>query len=428
MQVIDYQGSPDVFAWKYSSNELTSETELLVRETQEAILFKSGIACDVFQAGRHALNAENTPLLNQLFSTPRAPQSPFVAEIWFVNKTFLLEVKWGTATPIQLQDPKYKAFVPVRAFGQFGVQISNSKKFLLKLAGTLPQFDKATLLQYFRGLCLSKIMDVISSYLARKNVGVLEINAYLDEISVYLQEKLAPFFDEFGIKLTAFCVNNINVPEDDPAVVRLKEALAKRAEMEIVGYGYQQERSFDLLERAVNNPNSLPTGLTNAALGLGLNVEVGRQVGNLSRNLSLAGNEKQCPACRSAVNVDAKFCSYCGFDFSQKKKNAAQVQCSACGATFAPTAKFCPKCGKRYIPCAKCGADAPNDATVCPVCGARAPRPCPRCQTPLNESYKFCPECGYAFVVKCANCGKELAENVKFCPECGAAPQKEDDQ
>lgn len=377
MLIVDYQGSPDVFAWKYSGAELTQDVQLIVRETQEAILFKSGIACDVFQAGRHALNAENTPFLNQFFSTPPDPQAPFVAEIWFVNKTFLLDVKWGTPSPIQLQDPKYKAFVPVRAFGQFGVQISNSKKFLLKLAGTLPQFDKGTLLKYFRGACLAKIMDVISSYVAHKNVGVLEINAYLDEISAYLQEKLAPFFDEYGIKLTAFCVNNINVPEDDPAVVRLKEALAKRAEMDIVGYGYQQERSFNLLEQAVNNPNTLQTGFKNAALGLGLGVDVGRRIGALSRNLSLA-DEKQCPNCRAAVNDDAKFCSHCGFNFSQEKKNA--------------------------------------------------PRPCPRCQTPLSENYKFCPECGCAFVIKCANCGKELAENVKFCPECGAAPQKEDDQ
>lgn len=427
MQIIDYQGPHDLFAWKHSCNEFASGDQLIVRETQEAILFKSGIACDVFQAGRHVLNAQNTPLLNQLFSTPRAPKSPFAAEIWFVNKTFLLDVKWGTATPIQLQDPKYKAFVPVRAFGQFGVQISNSKKFLLKLVGTLPRFDRATLLQYFRGACLSKIMDVISSYLARKNVGVLEINAYLDEISAYLQEKLAPFFDEYGIKLTAFCVNNINVPEDDPAVVRLKDALAKRAEMEIVGYGYHQERSFDLLERAVNNPNSLPTGLTNAALELGLTVDVGRQVGNLSQ-ISFAEGEKECPGCRASINVDAKFCSHCGFDFSQTKKDAAPIQCSGCGATFAPTAKFCPKCGKRYVPCAKCGADAPDGATVCPVCGARAPRSCPRCQTPLNENYKFCPECGCALAMKCANCGKEFAENVKFCPECGAPPQKENEQ
>lgn len=379
MQIVDYQGSPDVFAWKYSGNELTQDAQLIVRETQEAILFKSGIACDVFQAGRHPLNAENTPFLNQLFSTPPDPQAPFVAEIWFVNKTFLLDVKWGTPSPIQLQDPKYKLFVPVRAFGQFGVQISNSKKFLLKLAGTLSQFDKDTLLKYFRGACLAKIMDVISSYVAHKNVGVLEINAYLDEISAYLQEKLAPFFDEYGIKLTAFCVNNINVPEDDPAVVRLKEALAKRAEMDIVGYGYQQERSFNLLERAVNNPGALQTGFKDAALGLGLSVDVGRQIGNLRRKFSLADGEKQCPACRSAVNDDAKFCSSCGFNFSQEKKDAAQAKCSVCGATFAPTAKFCPECGR-------------------------------------------------AVAIKCARCGKNVAADAKFCPECGATTKKEDDQ
>ncbi len=376
LQVIEYQGNPDVFAWKYPNARLALGTQLIVRESQEALFFKGGIACDVFQAGRHTLSTANIPLLSKLLNLPFGGQSPFIAEVWFVNKTFLLDVKWGTATPIQLQDPKYKLFVPVRAFGQFGVQISNSKKFLIKLVGTLPRFDRETLLKYFRGVCLSKIKDVIASYVARKNVGLLEINAYLDEISGYLQKKLAPVFDEYGIKLTNFCVNDINVPENDPAVVRLKEALAKRAEMDIVGYGYQQERSFNLLEKAASAPGPLQSGLTDAALGLGMGVGVGRQIGALTQNLSLAGPEKQCPNCRSATNADAKFCSYCGFDFSPKPKSVGKAKCPACGATVA-------------------------------------------------SNSKFCPECGRAFAIKCANCGKKVASNVKFCPECGASTKKE---
>lgn len=145
LQVIEYQGNPGVFAWKYPNARLTLGTQLIVRESQEALFFKGGIACDVFQAGRHTLSAANIPLLSKLLNLPFGGQSPFIAEVWFVNKTFLLDVKWGTPTPIQLQDPKYKLFVPVRAFGQFGVQISNSKKFLIKLVGTLPRFDRETL-------------------------------------------------------------------------------------------------------------------------------------------------------------------------------------------------------------------------------------------------------------------------------------------
>ncbi len=374
MQVIEYQGNPDVFAWKYTSDRLTLGAQLVVRETQEAFLFNNGAVCDVFQAGRHTLNPANIQLLLKALglSFLFRKKTPLLAEVWFVNQAFLLDVKWGSPTPIQVQDPRYNAFVSVRAFGQFGVRISNSKRFLLKLVGTLPRFDRETLLRYFRGICLSKIKDVIASYVARQNVCVLELNAYLTEISDALQEKLSPLFDEYGIALTHFCVNDINVPENDPAVIRLKGALAKRAEMDIVGYGYQQERSFDLLEKAVDAPGSLQSGLTDAALGFGIGSEVGRRIGALGRNLSFSGPEKQCPNCRSALDAASKFCNYCGFNFSAFN-NGGQAKCSACGATFPPASQFCS------------------------TCGARAGRTCPRCQTPSSGASKFCADCGYTF-------------------------------
>lgn len=96
----------------------------------------------MFQAGRHTLDTANIPILNKLVNLPFGGKSPFSAEVWYINKIFSLDIKWGTPTPIQLQDPKYNIFVPVRAFGQFGIQIEDSKKFLMNWLGSLPQFDK----------------------------------------------------------------------------------------------------------------------------------------------------------------------------------------------------------------------------------------------------------------------------------------------
>ena len=52
VEVITYNGNPDVFAWKYPNNELGTWTQLIVNESQEAILVKGGKICDIFQAGR----------------------------------------------------------------------------------------------------------------------------------------------------------------------------------------------------------------------------------------------------------------------------------------------------------------------------------------------------------------------------------------
>src|SRR5574344_265939 len=278
VEVVKYNGQPNMFAWKYPSEELGTWTQLIVNESQEAVLFKGGKALDVFPSGRHTLDTANIPILNKIINLPFGGRSPFTAEVWYINKVNSLDIKWGTASPIQLQDPKYSVFIPVRAFGQFGIRIENSKQFLVKLVGTLPIFDKTSVVKYFRGLYLTKVKDAISSYLVHKQISIMEINAYIEELSSYLQDKMQPVLEEYGIKLINFYVNDISVPEDDSAIKKLKDALAKKAEMNIIGYNYQQERSFDTLEGAAKN-NGSSANLMGAGMGLGMGVTMGGAVG-----------------------------------------------------------------------------------------------------------------------------------------------------
>ena len=152
VSVVKYDGNPDVFAWKYPDSELGTWTQLIVNESQQAILFKGGQALDVFEAGRHTLSTNNIPFLETIINLPFGGQSPFSAEVWFVSKQFNLDVKWGTPSPIQIQDPVFGVFVPVRSHGVFGIQIDDAKRFLVKLVGTLPSFTKNDIMRYFRGV------------------------------------------------------------------------------------------------------------------------------------------------------------------------------------------------------------------------------------------------------------------------------------
>ena len=424
IEVVKYNGNPDVFAWKYPSEELGTWTQLIVNESQEAVLYKEGQVLDVFTSGRHTLETANIPILNKLINLPFGGRSPFTAEVWYVNKVCSLDVKWGTPTPIQLQDPKYKVFVPLRSFGQFGIQIEDSTEFLMKLVGTLPVFDKNSVLKYFRGLYLTKVKDAISSYLVHKQVSVLEINAYLEELSDHLQKKMVPLMAEYGIKLLNFYVNDINVPEDDPAVVKLKQALAKRAEMDIVGYNYVQERSFDTLEGAATNPGTVQAGLMEAGLGLGIGGGIGgvigSQFGGLAQNINVAAQGKNCPGCNALIDKEKRFCGECGFDTQGKKtEDEESVVCSGCGAAYGESTKFCAECGKPYIPCPRCKADLKQGAGECGKCGNVLPKPCPGCGASVDPVAKFCMECGMALIKKCSNCNTEIKGTPKFCPECG---------
>lgn len=426
VEVVKYNGGPDVFAWKYPNEELGTWTQLIVNESQEAILFKGGQALDLFPSGRHTLQTANIPILNNIVNLPFGGKSPFTAEVWYINKIHSLDIKWGTATPIQLQDPKYKVFVPLRSFGQFGIQIEDSRKFLIKLVGTITSFDKDSIVRYFRGLYLTKVKDAISSYLVHKQVSVLEINAYLEELSEQLKEKMVPVLSEYGIKLINFYVNDINVPEDDNAVIKLKEALAKKAEMDIVGYNYAQQRSFDTLEGAATNPSSGQAGFMGAGLGLGMGVGLGGSFGaqfqGITQHMTTVSVKKKCPNCGVEMDYEKRFCSDCGCDTQSKQDDTKRksITCSNCGASYSINAKFCPECGDKYKPCSKCGADLKEGSDVCPECGSTGPKLCPDCGHEIaNENAKFCPECGKSLLKKCSECGVEIKGSPKFCPECG---------
>lgn len=375
IEVLKYNGGPDVFAWKYPSEELGTWTQLIVNESQEAILVKEGQVLDIFGSGRHTLETANIPLLNKIVNLPFGGRSPFTAEVWYINKAFNLDIKWGTPTPIQIQDPKYGIFAPVRSNGVFGIHIVDSAAFLIKLVGTLRSFDQAAMTKYFRGLYITKVKDAISSYLIHKQISILEINAYIDELSQYMAEQIQPTLAEYGIELASFYVNDISVPEDDSAVKQLKNALSKRAEMNIIGYSYQQERSFNTLDSATQNTSSTAAPLMGLGMGMGMGRVVSNQFTPLGQELNIgnsANSTKACPNCHAAIASTQRFCGNCGYDTTAPKQPAADESftCSACGATLTQRTKFCPECGQPLA------------------------RKCPSCNSDLDGTPKFCPECG----------------------------------
>lgn len=372
-----------VYAWRFPSQELSTWTQLIVNESQEAVLVRGGVMEGPFGPGRHTLSTENIPVLSKLINLPFG-RSPFTAEVWFVNRAMPLDVRWGTSDPIQVLDPQYKIMLPVRAFGQYGIQVVHSKKFLTKLVGVMDSFDRERLTHYFRGLILTRAKDCIARTIVKEKTSILEIAACLNSISADLQAQMAQELAEFGLRVVNFYVNSISTPEDDAAVRQLKGALAKRAEMEILGYTYQQERSFDTMERAAGNEGGASSTMIGGGIGIGIGAAIGLPVGGAMGQI--AANLQTAPPQVAAPTRGAS--------------SAANAACPKCHFSNPAGAKFCAGCGtglpeiKPAIPCGKCGTAVSPDALFCSNCGSKMISNCQKCGSSLMPGAKFCANCG----------------------------------
>jgi len=440
MAVIDlvkWNGNPNILAWKFPSEELSTWTQLIVNETQEAYLVKEGVYQGPFGAGRHTLSTENIPLLRRLIGIPFGGKSPFTAEVWYINRATNLDIRWGTPDPIQLQDPKYQIMVPVRAFGQYGIRIVDAKKFLLKLVGTLPGFDVNTLSDYFKGVFTTKIKTGIANAIIKNGQSVLEISTQLEVLSDMLKQSLAPEMDSYGVGLEQFNIHSINVPEDDPAVITLKSALAKKAEMGLLGYNYQQGRSFDVLETAAGNEGNAGN-VMGAGMGMGMGMAMGAPMGGALAQLTPqiqtnmaqpAGGQHQavCPKCNASNAPETRFCGICGGALAgtgnQNEVKQPIATCDKCNTTLPKGSKFCPNCADPVNACPACGEDNPAEAKQCRRCGKPMPVDCGNCKSSIPEGVKFCPECGTKTALSCKKCGSDVSRGAKFCNNCGEPQQ-----
>ena len=273
------------FVNKFPSEDLRIGTQLVVHPAQTAFFVKGGTIYDEFPAGTYTIKTENVPLLNKAVNLPFGGDAPFVAEVWFINQVAKLDIKWGTPQPLQLEDPRYKIIVPVRAFGQYGVKIVAPRLFLETLIGNMTSFTTEKIDAYIKGKLITLLNVLIAQMITVNQVSVLDINTQLIEMSEQCQQKLNKTFSKYGIELTDFSIMSVNVPQDDPSIVKLKEAKDTMARFAVTGKDfYQMERSFDVLDKVAANEGAGGQFLAMGA-GLSAGMGVGNTIGQMASQL-----------------------------------------------------------------------------------------------------------------------------------------------
>lgn len=228
--IIKYEGDNETLVWKHPIEDFNFGSQLIVHESQEAIFFRDGQALDLFGAGRYTLETQQLPLLEKLYKLPTDTEGTFHSEVYFINKTVQMAIKWGTPDKVRFIDPLTSVPLEIGASGELNLQVSDSRKLLLKLVGTMngiawgdqEGFTKSVQ-NSFRPLIVNAVRSNLPAIIKNQQIDLLEIDERVDDISADLRQKILPGFEEYGLTIPQFYVTHIVLPEDDPNFRRIRD-------------------------------------------------------------------------------------------------------------------------------------------------------------------------------------------------------------
>lgn len=228
--IIKYEGGNDIFIWKHPIEDFNFGSQLIVHESQEAIFFKDGQALDLFGPGRYTLETQQLPLLEKTYKLPTDTENTFHSEVYFINKTVQMSIKWGTPDKVRFIDPLTGVPLELGASGEMNVEVSNARKLLVKLVGTTKGISwedgtglSKSLQASFRPMISNAVKTNLPVAIKDNAIDILEIDEKLDIISNSLREKICDGFEEYGLTIPQFYVTNIVLPENDPNFKSIRE-------------------------------------------------------------------------------------------------------------------------------------------------------------------------------------------------------------
>ncbi|WP_374958096.1 SPFH domain-containing protein [Gilvibacter sp.] len=264
---LDYTDDTICHRFERYQNEIKNGAQLIVREGQMAVFINEGELADVFEPGTYTLNTENLPILATLKGWKYGFNSPFKAEVYFVNTHLFTDEKWGTKNPITLNDDRF-GLVEIRAFGTYAFKISDPGKFIVDIVGTDNNFTNFEINEHLKSLIATRFTDTIGE----ANLPIELYAANSTELSETCQEVMQPEFASVGISLEKFFIENVSMPED------LKK--------EIFEYSRIDKLDLDKLAKfkaakAIEAAAANEGGTAGAGMGMGMGFVLAQQMGGL---------------------------------------------------------------------------------------------------------------------------------------------------
>lgn len=276
---LDYSDDTICHRFERYQNEIKNEAKLIVREGQTAVFINEGRLADVFTAGTYTLNTQNLPILSTLKGWKYGFDSPFKAEVYFVNTTLFTDEKWGTKNPITLSDNRF-GLVEIRAFGTYAFKIADAGKFIIDIVGTDNNFTNFEINEHLKSLIATRFTDTVGE----ANLPIELYAANTTELSETCQEVMKTEFLSVGISLEKFYIENVSMPEE------LKKEIFEYSRLDKIDLDKLTKfKTAKAIEAAANNDG----GTAGAGMGMGMGFVMAQQMGGMMS--PQMGGQQQMP-------------------------------------------------------------------------------------------------------------------------------------
>lgn len=337
------------------SGDIKHGAQLIVRESQAAVLFYCGKAHDIFGPGRHTLTTANIPILTRVLSAPWGFSSPLRAEVYFVNMKEFPNLKWGTRDPVAFRDSQL-GLIRLRAFGILNLRVVQPVLLVNTLIGTQGVYTTEEIGEYLSRVIVSRFNDYMGEHLD----SILALPGKYDELSEGVKKSVEEDFAHFGLVVGGLYTNSITPPPE------VQQAIDDQSRLKVFGDldGLVKMKAAMALENSSQSQSSAGAGL-----GMGIGMMMPGILSDAMRKEIGPGSSVACPACRQPIPGNSNFCPYCGHHMVIFEK------CSKCGANISPGARFCGNCGepvgvkKKAAICPHCKTENLPDSVYCNHCG-----------------------------------------------------------
>lgn len=319
------------------SGDFRIGSQVIVRESQQAVFFRDGKALDVFGPGRHTISTANIPVLVDLIGKAFSGETPFKAEVYFANMREYVDQKWGTPEAVALRDTDL-GMVRVRAFGTYSMQIKDAQLFVNKIVGTQGLYYTNDIENFLRSIIISNLTDV----LGEASKSIFDLPSLYDEIGAGTKAKAQDDFNTLGMDLKILFVSNISPTEETAKAIDERAAMGAIGDMQ----AYLQFKTARAVEEAATATGEGAGTFAQMGAGMGAGVGMGAMMAGMMGQAMQGGAAAgaaaatiACPSCGNPIPAAAKFCNHCG------AKIGEAMICANCKTDIPPGSKFCPNCG-----------------------------------------------------------------------------------